>query len=172
MFTNKQAQNLIDLPKKIVNNNKMLDMIEVNFVFPLQKRFHLLSESGQEFIFLFQIEQSKKNSIRLSLHLQEDETKIGLIRIDYNNGHKNPEKLKDTVPDKLKKYAGYSFSNEQHHIHYYVEGYNSLPWAIPLIDDSFEIKEIKTNSDITAVVNKFCLKINLITKLQINESLL
>lgn len=103
----------------------------------------------------------------------DDETKIGLIRVDYSGQHKNPEIIKDNVPIMFHSYAGKYFNYNEHHIHYYVEGYKtSLDWALPLKVDRFPIKEIKNNSDILNAFYNFNKLINLQTIFNINEKLL
>jgi hypothetical protein len=174
-MTNEQAQYLLDLPKKIVENNKVLNSITINQAFPFNKRFELIAESDDEFTFLWEIKQSTKNTIRISLHYQENDSKTGLLRIDYNGGHTNPEIVSDTVPEKFHPFVGKIFSNDEHHVHYHVQGYKSLAWAIPLTVDGFEIKElIETdfNNRLASAIQLFAKTINIETGIIINTLLL
>ncbi|GHT38746.1 hypothetical protein AGMMS49965_03020 [Bacteroidia bacterium] len=175
-MTNEQSQYLLSLPKRIVENNNLLNTITINQEFPFNKRFELISEKDDEFTFLWEIQQSKKNTIRISLHYQENDSKIGLLRIDYNGGHINPETISDSVPEKFHPYAGKEFSNNEHHIHYHIEGYKSLAWAIPLTDDEFEVKELKEGNDfnnsLANAVRLFAKTINIETEITINTLLL
>lgn len=134
-------------------------------------RCELVSELDADF--LLEIQQSKKNSIRVSFHYQENDSKMGLLRVDYNSGHKNPEEVSNLLPEKFHPYAGKYFSNSEHHIHYHVEGYKSLAWAIPLVADDFEIKELDPgqsfNSTLVEILQLFVKVINLETKIIVNE---
>ena len=175
-ITNEQAEYLLRLPKKIVEGNQLLDRITINQEFPLNKRFELLSEKDDDFTFLFQIIQSKKHSIRLNFHCQENESKIGLLRVDYNSGHKNPELISPLLPVKFHPFAGKDFSDKEHQIHYYVDGYKPLAWAIPIINDDFIIKEISEdvdfNSTFAEIILQFAKTINIETAITINKQLL
>jgi hypothetical protein len=176
-MTNEQSQYLLKLPKKIIgDNNDLLNAIAINQKFPFNKRFELISEQDDEFTFLWEIQQGKKNTIRISLHYQENDSKTGLLRIDYNGGHTNPVTVSDSVPEKFHQYAGKVFSNDEHHIHYHVEGYKSLSWAIPLTDDEFEVKELNESNDFNNsfanAVILFAKAINVETTITINTLLL
>ncbi len=172
MFTNEEANHLLQLPKKILLNDQLTDTVTIRQQFPFNLRYLLGSEADNEFLFMVEVKQSSKFSLKFDLHNQEDQTKIGLIRINYFGKHKNPEIANDKVPAVLHKYAGKWFDYDEHHIHIYVEGYRLLDWAMPLIDDPFPIKEIKNNSNIVDAFIHFCKRINLITKINLEESLL
>jgi hypothetical protein len=176
-MTNAQSQYLLNLPKKILDdNNNLLNTITIDQKFPFNKRFELISDQDDEFTFLWEIQQSKKNTIRISLHYQENDSKTGLLRIDYNGGHTNPEIVSDSVPEKFYPYAGKVFANDEHHIHYHVEGYKSLAWAIPLTDDEFEVTELSEsnhfNDSLANAVKLFAKTINIETTITINPLLL
>ena len=175
-LSNEQADYLIQLPKKIVEKDVLLDKLTINQEFPLNLRYELVSEKDDEFTFLFQIEQSKKNSIRISFHHQENDSNVGLLRVDFNGGHKNPENINSFLPDRFHPYAGKYFANHEHHIHYHIQGYRSLAWAIPLTDDAFAIKEINDdssfNNTFAEIIRLFAKTINLETTIQINTLLL
>src|SRR5690554_4523378 len=163
-ISNEHAEYLLSLPKKIVEKDKLLDTLIINQVFPFSLRYELVSEQDDEFTFLLEIQQSKKNSIRVSFHHQENDSKIGLLRVDYNSGHKNPEGINEFLPDRFHPYVGKYFDNHEHHIHYYIQGYKSLAWAIPLDVDDFEIKEINDdanfNSTFADIIQLFARTIN------------
>ncbi len=98
MFTNEKARYLIELPKKVVENEMYKNSISIQQEFPFFEKFYLKSENDNEFDFLLEIRQNKKYSLKLTLHCQEDEQEIGLVRIDYNGKHKNPDKILTTLP--------------------------------------------------------------------------
>lgn len=175
-ISNEQADYLLKLPKKIVENEQLLDAITINQEFPINKRYELVSEKDDEFTFLFVIQQNKKNSIRLSFHHQENDSKTGLLRVDYNGGHKNPENISELLPKKFHPFAGKNFSNDEHHIHYHVQGYKSLAWAIPLTADEFEIKELNEgaefNNTLANIIKSFARTIHIETAITVNTMLL
>ena len=175
-ISNEQAEYLLKLPKKIVGTGGLLDNLTINQVFPFNLRFELVSEQDDEFTFLLEIQQSKKNTIRLSFHHQENDSKTGLLRVDYNSGHKNPEDINEFLPEKFRPYAGKYFDNNEHHIHYHVQGYRSLAWAIPLTAENFEIKEINDdvnfNNTFANIIKSFAKTINIETSIQVNTLLL
>ncbi len=175
-ITNVQADYLLKLPKKVVQNDTLLNKLTIDQKFPFDARFELVSEKDDEFTFLWEIQQSKKNSIRISFHHQENDSKTGLLRVDYNSGHKNPEFVSEYVPEKFHQFAGKYFNNKEHHIHYHVQGYKSLAWAIPLTIDEFEIKELENeldfNSTFANILEVFAKAVNIETEISVNKLLL
>lgn len=175
IISNVQADYLMQLKKKVLQNDTALDQLTINQEFPLHLRFELVSAEDDDFSFLWEITQSAKNSIRISLHFQEDESKIGLFRVDYNSGHRNPETANGTLPPKFIPYVGKWFSNEENHVHYHVEGYKSLAWAVPIEDSEIPTKEITgndTNVQLVSAIQEFAKIINLETVITINTLLL
>ncbi len=169
MITNKHAENLIKSKKRIVVNDNLLDEIYIENKFPLQLRFNLIGNKNK---FLWEINQSSRNSLKISLHFQENDNKIGLFRIDYNSGHKNPDKALHDLPSIFKPYVGKWFDCDEHHVHYYVSGYKPLVWAIPLAESDFSVKNINDiNSDFIAAIINFAEIINLETKINFKNHL-
>lgn len=171
-----QIDYLISLEKKVIGDFGLLEELEINQNVPFHQRLILQSEEDDEFSFLWEITQNSKMRTRLSLHVQEDEGKIGLIRIDYNAGHKNPEVATSNLPAKFLPYIGKQFTNSESHIHYYVENYKSLAWAIPLQDITFKplniIDNYDLNNNFAEAICEFAKLINLSTKLTINALLI
>lgn len=170
LITNEFANHLLGLPKKIASEGKLLPKITIEQKFPFSERFKLLSEKENEYAFLWEIRQSSKDNLRITLHLQENNSKIGLTRIDYGSPHKNPNTVNDFVPENFRKYRGKKFEHNEPHIHCYVQGYKSLVWAIPLADHDFEIKAISdknVNSSIFDVIKSFAKMINVKTVISI-----
>jgi len=173
MFTTEQAQYLLQLPKKVETNGMLEDEISFNQPFPFTQRYTLISPDDADFTFIYDITQSKKNQFKLSLYLLEDETKIGLLRVDYSGQHKNPETITDKVPAIFHTFAGMFFDYHDHHIHYYVEGYKTtLDWALPLTNDDFSVKNITASSDVLDAFYRFNQIINLQTIFRINPLLI
>ncbi len=175
IISNEQAEYLLGLSKRIVEREQLLDNITICQKFPFSKRYELVSEQDDEFTFLWEFQQSQKNTVRLSFHAQENNSKIGLLRVDYNSGHQNPVQVSKLVPEKFHPYAGKRFTNKEHHIHYHVEGYKSLAWAIPLTDDGFPIKELPDvgfNNTFADVIKSFAKVLNVKTVININTLLL
>ena len=174
-MTNEQTDYLIQLTKKIVQDDNVLDRITIEQEYPMNLRYELISEEDNEFSFLWEITQSSKNAVRISLHFQEDESKVGLFRVDYNSGHRNPEVTTDKLPEKFIPYIGKWFSSEESHVHYHVEGYKSLAWAIPIGISEIPTKEINgndTNAQLISAIQEFAKLINLETVITINPLLL
>ena len=175
IISNEQSEYLIRLKKKVFQNGGTLEQLTINQEFPMNLRFELISEEDDDFSFLWEITQSAKNDIRISLHFQEDESKIGLFRVDYNSGHRNPETASDQLPQRFLPFVGKWFSNEESHVHYHVEGYKPLAWAVPIEDSEMTTKEIadtNTNEKLSSAIQEFAKIINLETVLTINTLLL
>jgi hypothetical protein len=173
MFTTKQAQLLLQLPKKVEQNGQMVDNLTFTQPFPFTLKYTLISPDDADYVFLNDITQSTKNHFKLTLYLMEDESKIGLLRVDFNGQHKNPETLSENVPEIFHPFVGKFFDYHEHYIHYYVEGYKTtLDWAVPLVYDSFPVKSIVKTDDIKEAFLQFNTIINLQTSFTINPILL
>lgn len=165
MFSNELAKKLINLPKQIEGGTTTVDLSDE------KTRWILNNEDEPEYSFLFEITSHKKITFKISLHNQEDNTKEGLMRVDYKGGHKNPEGVNAFVPDFVKPYVGYFFQNEPH-IHIYVEGFKDLAWAVPLSEYNFPIADINNTDDFSSAINAFAKEINIVTPFNIQNALL
>lgn len=166
MLTQIQAQYLLDLPKEIDGGIKSFDLAQEKIT------FKLTSPDDDDWTFLVKINSSRKISFRISFHHQEDKTKEGLLRIDYNSGHRNPEVANQFVPDFLVPYTGIWIQNEPH-IHFFVESYKDLAWAIPLKDYSqFSVTEINNMSDFSNAFYAFADKIKITTKFAVQQGII
>lgn len=167
MLTQEQADYLIQLPKHIIEDNQVLERKTYAPYFPIDDRIYLVSKEDNEFTFFLEVWQSRKNHFKLTLHCQEDEASIGLLRVDFNGRHKNPEEATDNVPNIFRPYAGQWLENS--HIHYFIEGYKPLAWAIPLVsDNSFPVKEFAAVSEFAGIFQAFNKKINLLTSMHVS----
>lgn len=170
MFTQEEANNLIALPKLVYLDKVGQRAYLLPAQVPVQTKLDLISENT-EYQFQLDINQSKKYSVKLSIHTQESESNIGLVRLDFFGTHTNPVEITDKVPYIFHEYAGKHFERHEHHIHYFVEGNNDLRWAIPLIVDGFPIRDIKNQNDVYSAITEFSNKINIITDLKFQEVL-
>jgi len=165
MFSNELATKLINLPKQIEGGTMSFDLNN-------EKTRLILTNPGEpEYSFLFEVSSHKKITFKISLHNQEDNTKEGLMRVDYKGGHKNPESINIYVPEIVKPYVGYFFQNEPH-IHIYVEGFKDLAWDVPLSAYNFPILDVNNTDDFGSAINAFAKEINIITPFVIQNALL
>lgn len=165
MFSNELAQKLIKLPKTIVGSPPSISLsVEKN-------RFVLNNPTEPEYEFLFEISSHRKITFKISLHHQENNSKEGLLRVDYKGGHKNPESTTVFVPDFFKPYVGHFFINEPH-IHIYVEGFKDLAWAVPLTAYNFPVLDISNNTDFSTAISAFAKEINIVSPFTIQNAIL
>lgn len=137
-LTNEEAKNLLLLPKKVVVNNEMQNRCMLESGSRLSRRFVIRSLDGNH-AFLLEISQGKKR-LKITLHFQENSQFVGLLRVDYEGTHQNPAKCNEYVPDFAKPYVGQDIN--ENHMHFYVQGYKTLAWAIPLRVSDFPVKTI------------------------------
>lgn len=166
-LSQKEAEQLILLKKKIVIDDKLLDEYTISRNKNLFGRFQLSSLDGNN-QFLLKITQGLRK-FKITLHFQENNQYVGLLRVDYDGYHKNPETVNEHVPDFAKKYIGKTI--ESSHVHFFVEGYKTLNWAVPIYDYDFSIKDLSNESLISDAIEEFCNKINLCTTLQYERRL-
>ena len=170
-----KAEYLLELPKKIIVNDSIQDNLTIGQKSLFHARFKLISEKDEEYTFLWEINQSKKHRIKISFHFQENDSETGLIRIDYNGSHQNPDIKSPSLPEKFHPFVGKHFKDE-HHIHYYVQGYRYLAWAIPLTKSDFKIKELRNDSEFNntfvEIIKLFAKTVNIQTKITVNQVLL
>lgn len=160
------ANYLLGLEKYIIEKDEYVDNKHIQIESPVQLRFVLGAKEDTDQTFLVDIKESPKKALKISFHHQDDTTQNGILRVDYYSRHKNPETILDTVPEHFKPYAGIYLDNYPGHIHYIVDGYAPLQWAIPLEVDEFPVKDITNVRDITEALKAFFDRINLKTELQ------
>ncbi|MBE7177769.1 MAG: hypothetical protein INR69_15290 [Mucilaginibacter polytrichastri] len=165
MFSTEFAKKLLLLPKVVRDGTTAVNLLAE------KSRYILVSKEESEYEFLFEITSHKKISLKVSLHHQENNSREGLLRVDYKGGHKNPENVTDFVPEIVKPYVGYFFQNEPH-IHVFVEGFRNLAWAIPLSEYAFSVLDIQNTADYGNAVQAFAKEINIVSPLTIQHVLL
>ena len=107
MLTNDEAMNLIHLSKKVAEVEKTVDHVPLPLALGNgNARYQLRAEEEPDYLFLLEISRSAKNNLKITLHFQEDKSKIGLLRVDYSGKHKNPDEIKRSFPDRFKPYVG------------------------------------------------------------------
>lgn len=162
---------LLAIEKKILDNDdNFLDSYVIDMEPALRLRIGLGSEYDGNLRFELNITQSRKFQIRINLHLLDDDSKIGLSRLDYNSSHRNPASFTDDTPMELRKYAGKWFANESH-IHYAVNGFSDLAWAAPLSEIDFPVKDINKENlygTFGKAIQSFAGYLNIRTKIIIN----
>lgn len=166
MLTNQEADDLIALPKRIVAGKKALAHTSLHLPGGRVK-YRLRPASGDDISFLMEITQATKGpnrGLKISLHFQEDDEKIGLLRVDYFGQHKNPDEVTSHLPADLMPFAGKWFDYDEPHIHRYVQGYKNLAWAAPLKDDIFPHKQVTSRKDVYPVAQAFGARIQLQTQ--------
>lgn len=168
------AQDMIADEKFVVINGEPKMTISLDQTYPMNCRLELVT-GDEDISFIWDIKQSPKNTIRLSLHCMDEDSKLGLIRVDYNAGHINPDTPTETLPECFKPYIGKKFTDIEHHVHYHVEGYKTLAWALPIEDTPVSTKTVsegKIEEDIIDAIYSFAKAINLKTTILINPILL
>ncbi|MDR0972265.1 MAG: hypothetical protein LBM25_07770 [Bacteroidales bacterium] len=170
-MTQQQINYLIALPKLLDKNGILNDTYTMIKQEPFQKRYTLKSPLNNRYTFLYNVDQSSKNYLKLTLHLMDNDTKIGLLRIDFNGQHQNPENINDDVPNDFRPFAGKFFAYNEPHLHYYVKGYKPLSWAKPLSKD-YPVQNISSFSDVINAFIAFNSLISLKTNFIINPVIL
>lgn len=160
-LTPDEVDSLLNMEKKIVIDDQMVKEYNILSKDGVSFRCNLQSLDGNE-IFLLHVKQAF-NRIKVNLHFQENNQYVGLLRVDYNDVHQNPMHATDNVPSIVKAYAGKLI--EESHIHFCVNGYGSLKWAIPLSVSDFPIKNISNHVEMMEALDAFCKEINLTTKI-------
>jgi hypothetical protein len=162
MFSDTEAQELLQLPKVVTGNNYVdLGNTEI--------RLHLQLKEDEDQKFILDIKASNKKAFKISLHHMDERSKIGLLRIDYKGRHVNPDTLLDNIPAEYHPFAG-TWINEPH-IHNYFSGYKPLAWALPLNVKNFPVLDVTSSSDYVQAVIEFAKAINLETALKVQSAL-
>ena len=176
-FTFQQAENLIATPKVILESDgkSICNFKQIDCAPGLRENITLQS-TDEEFLFLWTIHRSAKESFKLSLNVLEKDSHIGIFRVDYvseSSIHPNPIIATEDVPDKLKAFAGKEIFGP--HAHFNVSGYKTLQWAIPLKDTDFGVKSIvdeQNHIDIASAINCFAKYINITTPILAQPNLI
>ncbi len=155
MLTPEEIHELIIMPKKVCDkNDRLLSEIPIFNQPPINQRLNLLAIEKNEWRFLWNIQQSPKNHLKLTLYFMEKGTITDLLRIDYGGRHFQPVEVNNHVPEDLIPTAGTWIEYDQPHIHLNIEGYKPQAWAQP-IGNSFPIKEITGQQSVLDAILAF-----------------
>ena len=165
------AEYLIRLDKYVVQNGEILNTFFMDIQYPMSFRLILSAPDDLDQNLLVDIKESEKKSLKISLHHQDNSTQNGLLRVDFNGRHFNPVDITPTVPEIFRTFAGQWLDDYAGHIHYVVDGYKPLAWAIPLQLDDFPVKELNGREDYTRTLNAFFQKINIKTAITFNHQM-
>ncbi len=165
------AEYLIGLDKYIIENGEILNTYLLDIQFPMSFRLTLSATDDLDQSLLINIKESEKKTLKISLHHQDNSTQNGILRIDYNGRHLNPVEVIPTLPEIFRPFAGQWLDGYPSHIHYVVNGYKPLAWAIPLEFDEFPVKELNGREDYSRTLSAFFNKINLKTTVTYNHQM-
>ena len=165
------AEYLIGLDKYVVQNGEIVNTLFIDIQFPMNFRLTLSAPDDLDQNLLVDVKESEKKSLKISIHHQDISTQNGLLRIDYNGRHFNPIDIIPTVPEIFRSFAGQWLDDYTSHIHYVINGYKPLAWAIALELDEFPVKELSEREDYTRMLNAFFQKINLKTSITFNHQM-
>jgi len=165
------AEYLISLDKYIVRNGEITKNYDMEVPYPMSFRLTLTTPDDIDQNLLVDIKESEKKSLKISLHHQDNSTQNGLLRVDFNGRHFNPVEISSTVPEIFRPFAGLWLDDYPGHIHYVIDGYKPLAWAIPLEIDDFPVKELKGRDDYIRTLDAFFQKINMKTVITFNQQM-
>lgn len=176
-FTYKDAKDLIATPKIILESDgKTICTSKQIDCSPGLRENITLRSKDEEFLFLWTINRSSKDLIKLSLHILEKDSHVGIFRVDYvsdDSVHPNPAIATEDVPDELKPYTAKDIPGP--HAHFNVFGYKTLQWAIPLKDIDFSVKSIvdeQNHINIASAIQCFAKYINITTPIMAQQSII
>ena len=164
MFSNAEVDALLALDKRGETGTILIRLGDS------KTRTILHCDTHEEYTFLVQVELNQKINFKVSLHHQENNTSIGLFRVDYKGSHQNPKDA-TKAPVMCKPYAGKFFDTNEPHAHVYSDAYRPMVWAVPLKDVGFSTSTIKSSSDTENAIREFFIKINVITPLTVEQML-
>lgn len=171
-MTYEEALALIKMPKWLYENGALLNSKSIQQVYPMTFRLEMSSKDMKK-KFLLDVKQSKKFGIRLNFQMMDD-TNLGISRLDYNSNHQNPETLTKEVPVIFHTHVGEFFINRSH-LHFQIEGYPNLVWALPLEETEIDVKEVTVDnmpSDFILAFESFIKYLNVQTQIAINPMLI
>jgi hypothetical protein len=168
-MTAEYAEHILGLEKFITQDGGIVRTLRLSLDTPLNIRWKLKAPAEMELDLRVEIQESPKKALKIGFHHQDDTSQHGLLRVDYHSRHRNPVELTDAVPHKFHPYAGMYLDQWPGHVHYVVDGYPMLAWAIPLEADSFPVKDIQGVEHVHHAVMAFCKRLNIATQVIIEN---
>ena len=165
------ANYLVGLDKYVVQDGNAVETFLLDIQYPMNFRLTLTAPDDLDQNLMVNIKESEKKALKISLHHQDNSTQNGVLRVDYYGRHLNPADIIDTVPDVFRPFAGQWLDDYAGHIHYVVDGYKPLAWAIPLELDDFPVKELNGRENYAQTLSAFFQKINLKTAITYNHQM-
>jgi len=166
MFTNEEALSLIETEKVLKDPTQIIDLAAY------KNRIYLIAPNEPDYEFFLEVTSNQKIQFKISLHHQESYSNIGLVRLDFKGRHQNPAEANSSLPERFKPYIGKFFEKDEPHIHFYVEGYKPLAWAIPLADLDIEPQEVQNMTNFNDIIVNFSSIINVVSSLTIQQAIL
>ena len=160
MLTNKEAEELLEMPKWIVSGGNESDAArlphrEVSLhPAPRDENLPMASESGSH---KFRLVINREATLKLALHHETRSGEAKLLRVEYGGKeHRNPRNVpSEKIPPRFHGHIGRVIDRGEPHIHRHVEGFGALKWALPLSADEFPVKSVSGEDDILKAVRAF-----------------
>lgn len=173
LMTFEEVQELLGKSKKLVaDDGQLMDAYYLDQKVPLTIKFDLTDTETQKLKFRLAVQQSSKIGYKINFHMMDVNGYIGLSSLDINGSHWNPIEITDKVPGFVAGHASEHIITS--HLHYYVEGYKPLAWALALSDTKNDLlKDVSTTSthihvDVISSLLGYLKYLNVATKFTIN----
>lgn len=167
----REAQELVKMPKWVMDEEgEIIEELTISQEYPMRMRLNLVSGDSMKREFVLDVKQSEKYGIRLNFQMMDD-LNWGLARLDYNSNHKNPDILTGDVPEMFHAHVAELFEGKAH-LHYHVDGYPQLAWALPLDETEIATKDVTDDNMTQGFVEafySFVKYLNVQTKIIINR---
>jgi len=163
------AEHLLGLEKFITVDGTIVRTLHLSLTSPLSIHWKLKAPTEMELDLRVEIQESPKKALKIGFHHQDDTSQHGLLRVDYHSRHRNPAAITNAVPQEFHPYVGIFLDDWPGHIHYVVDGYPTLAWAIPLEMDAFPVKDIQGMDHLYNAVLAFCKRLNIATEITIDN---
>ena len=170
-MTVEECNYLLSLPKYLIFNRSVKEELVINLSYPIDLNYKLNTPDDQNQQLIITIWESDKRHFKATLHHHNGRTNEGLIRIDYKGRHVNPAEVIDSLPDIYRPLAGKTLMADEAHIHYVVDGYKPLAWALPIEMTDYPIKKLVSREDYASTIEHFFRLINVRTKVVFNNQL-
>lgn len=93
------AEHLLQLDKYLVGGKKLMNNYNLDIQFPMSFRLTLITQENLDQNLLIDIKEIGKQSLKISLHHQDNGAQSGIMRIDYNGRHIKPSEFLPSLPE-------------------------------------------------------------------------